>query len=1063
MGRFKFRGEPVSMLAIIVNLFVGIGGFIFGYDIGYISGCLIMLHFQIAFGTLDSASSSGFSLSSHRQSVIVSLLSAGCFAGALLGVPTADFLGRRGAIFMMSSIFIVGVIVQISPTGNLGALIAGRFVAGLGVGALSALVPLYQGEISPKALRGAFVSCYQVMITFGILIAYILDLACKGIDGAGVPFLPRSPRESILNGDTEVARVVIARMHAIPVQDPLVQAYIDEITEKIEEEKHSGTTYLDCFDFRNELKTGQRTLIGCLVQSFQQLTGQIIFGLLDMIGTLPGLYCLDRFGRRRTMIAGALVMGLSYMLYAVIGSYALYPNNDPTQVARKGAGGGMLFVICVFVLSYGCSWGPGGWVNTGEIAPLRTRAKQLSFVSASNWVWNFLLSYFSPPISAKIGAKYGFVFFGANFLAAAFIYLFVPEMAGLSLEEINGLFQAGIPARKSFEYNKQVRQQDRKNQDIISAGGEAKLGGQNTKEGEMRRSQLLHGQSKGARDLALDQSLHAPMTRTITHCPSSPAHPRAYPEPHGDKSKGKSTVARTNAGELTSFLRDLSDERDHQEVSWMGQAAAAAASSSAKPKPTPHPDVAPREAHFDLYFPGEEASISEPALQCPSQPTRTATYGSSRFLSIGELHTPPFVPRPSTNDSDQTKPSTQALSPDLLVPQAASKRLLSLDRWDTDGDDEPESLMPPSALIEQFQKIGAWTALAAVKEAAESKQKEEEEELPIKPLPARGRPLRLSSLLEKASERRLETSDSSVPKLSLIIAGHSSGLTDNHLQAVTRGAYFFSSQCLTRKRLLGLAVGSSSLMHQTTCAFKCGRSSESELNLPTICSSLQLRLAMPLWLDEIHTSSAQLYVGNALSLAYSVVIYYDYMITVIDEVELFWPPHRRVTWPSLIFFSIRYFALLGQIPLVIGLFIRPYHDRAIAQMFSAPRVPPNILGTHPDHGVRQLNTMVHHPRLRLLRIHPHAAQSAHDGNPQLNRHSSGPGALYFIALFLSTLSNIAMYLYAPPILQGTNTILTNMLSVVTVSRLMLDLREANHKIADSGDLYVQVDVEEVLL
>ncbi|ETW76260.1 MFS sugar transporter [Heterobasidion irregulare TC 32-1] len=525
MGQFRFRGEPVSLMAIVVNLFVSMGGYIFGYDIGYISGCLIMPHFQQAYGTIDSSSASGFALSSRRQSVVVALLSAGCFAGALLGVPTADFLGRRGAIFMVSVIFIVGVIVQIAPTGNLGAFIAGRFVAGLGVGALSALVPLYQGEISPKALRGAFVSCYQVMITFGILIAYILDFACKRIDGtasykipiglqiiwgailcAGVPFLPQSPRQSILTGNPEDARSVIARMHGIPIDDPLVQAYIDEITEKIEEEKHSGASYLDCFNFRNDLKTGQRTLIGCFVQSFQQLTGanfifyygtsifgsinpsldsyisQIIFGLLDMIGTLPGLYCLDRFGRRRTMITGALVMGLSYMLYAVIGSYALYPNNDATQVAKKGAGGGMLFVICVFVLAYGCSWGPGGWVNTGEIAPLRTRAKQLSFVSASNWVWNFLLSYFSPPISAKIGAKYGFVFFGANFLAAAFIYFFVPEMAGLSLEEINGLFQAGIPARKSFAYNRRIRQEDRKNQDIIGAGGEAKLGGQDTKE-----------------------------------------------------------------------------------------------------------------------------------------------------------------------------------------------------------------------------------------------------------------------------------------------------------------------------------------------------------------------------------------------------------------------------------------------------------------------------------------------------------------------------------------------------------------------------------------------------
>lgn len=96
-----------------------------------------MPHFERAYGTPDTTSPSGASLSAHRQSVVVALLSAGCFAGALLGVPTADWLGRRGAIFMVSVIFIIGVIVQIAPTGNLGAFLAGRFVAGLGVGVSS--------------------------------------------------------------------------------------------------------------------------------------------------------------------------------------------------------------------------------------------------------------------------------------------------------------------------------------------------------------------------------------------------------------------------------------------------------------------------------------------------------------------------------------------------------------------------------------------------------------------------------------------------------------------------------------------------------------------------------------------------------------------------------------------------------------------------------------------------------------------------------------------------------------------------------------------------------------
>lgn len=117
-----------------------------------------MPHFQVGYGTPDSTSSSGYALTSHRQSVVVALLSAGCFAGALLGVPTADFLGRRGAIFMVSVIFIVGVVVQIAPTANLGAFIAGRFVAGLGVGVSNSRVPgttklkpVFLGTFSPRS------------------------------------------------------------------------------------------------------------------------------------------------------------------------------------------------------------------------------------------------------------------------------------------------------------------------------------------------------------------------------------------------------------------------------------------------------------------------------------------------------------------------------------------------------------------------------------------------------------------------------------------------------------------------------------------------------------------------------------------------------------------------------------------------------------------------------------------------------------------------------------------------------------------------------------------------
>lgn len=215
--------------------------------------------------------------------------------------------GLSRPVFIAAVTFGIGVIVQIAPDAIYGAFLAGRFIAGAAVGALSALVPLYQGEskppilhsedkaeaalgaVSPKSLRGGFTSLYQLMITLGILLAYCLDYATHSINStasyripigiqilwalilaSGCPFLPKSPRESVLNGKHDDARKTISRMHAVALHHPLVEYTVKEIEAKIAEERGSGSGYKDCFNFRNDLKTGQRTLIGMGVQMFQQ-------------------------------------------------------------------------------------------------------------------------------------------------------------------------------------------------------------------------------------------------------------------------------------------------------------------------------------------------------------------------------------------------------------------------------------------------------------------------------------------------------------------------------------------------------------------------------------------------------------------------------------------------------------------------------------------------------------------------------------------------------------------------------------------------------------------------
>lgn len=132
---------PNNRIVILFAIFVSIGGFIFGYDIGYISGILEMQTFKNDF-------CGGETCSSGRSGILVSILSLGTLAGALFGTPISDYIGRKYGMILMSVIYIVGVIVQLTTTGpSIKHLLAGRFVAGMGVGALSALVPLYQGML----------------------------------------------------------------------------------------------------------------------------------------------------------------------------------------------------------------------------------------------------------------------------------------------------------------------------------------------------------------------------------------------------------------------------------------------------------------------------------------------------------------------------------------------------------------------------------------------------------------------------------------------------------------------------------------------------------------------------------------------------------------------------------------------------------------------------------------------------------------------------------------------------------------------------------------------------
>ncbi|KAG1830873.1 general substrate transporter [Suillus variegatus] len=482
------RDVPTSRRAVLLAIFIAFG-FLFGYDMGVISGCLIMPDFIRRFG--QEGTDGQYYLSSSRQSIIVSLLSAG---GAIAQAFTSDRLGRRGSILFWSAIFTVGVAIQTGTTYSLVQLVIGRYIAGLGVGSLSAIVPLYNGETAPKAIRGTILVIYQVQIISGIFLSYVLELGSHTINNSaswrlpiglqmvwgiillsGMFFLPESPRHLLGTGRGNEARKVVAELNGVPEDDPLVIEIVEGLDFAIRAENEGGkATWLECFSTRNAL--WRRTINGMMLQFIQQLNGQnfyyyygdtffqsagaglspyiiqTVLGAVSVFGTLPALYFIEAWGRRKSLLLGAAAQAVCALIVAVVGHTTLAPTGTPTSAltARNRAGGDVVIAFAVFqVFSFGTTWGPTPWVYLGESFPLRVRPKSIALGSATNWFWNFMLSFFSPRIVDRIGPMIMMVFFGMLVFGYIYVYFAIPETKGLTLEEVDELYRSGIPPWRS--------------------------------------------------------------------------------------------------------------------------------------------------------------------------------------------------------------------------------------------------------------------------------------------------------------------------------------------------------------------------------------------------------------------------------------------------------------------------------------------------------------------------------------------------------------------------------------------------------------------------------------
>ena len=474
----------------LICLMVSFGGFIFGWDTGTISGFVQQTDFIRRFGTENSDGT--FSLSRVRTGLLVSIFCIGCAIGGLLFSKLGDTYGRRIALVMVTTCYVIGLLISISATDKWYQYLIGRVFSGMGVGGISVYCPLLISEVSPKHLRGTLVSCFQLMITLGIFLGYCTNYGTKsytnsvqwrvplGLGFAWALFMivamlmvPESPRYLIKVGKMKEAKRSIARSNKVSIDDPAVSAELGTLHAGLQAETAAGeASWGELFSPKNKIL--QRVILGMMIQSLQQLTGanyffyygtsifksigledsfetSIIIGVVNFASTFVAIYFVERFGRRNCLLWGAAAMCACFVVYASVGVTKLFPNGMD-EAPSKGAGNTMIVFTCFFIFSFATTWAPIPFVIVAETFPLRVKGKGMAISVASNWFWNFLLSFFTPFITGAINFYYGYVFMGCLIFAWLFVFFYVPETKGLSLEEVNDMWMEGVPAWKSTNW-----------------------------------------------------------------------------------------------------------------------------------------------------------------------------------------------------------------------------------------------------------------------------------------------------------------------------------------------------------------------------------------------------------------------------------------------------------------------------------------------------------------------------------------------------------------------------------------------------------------------------------
>jgi len=507
----------MNSFQFLVALTASFGGLLFGYEVGVMNVVLVMDAFRIFFkfftwdGSSVDVNGNEFKAENNNigqepwyrnlvetddkallEGLITSSFVLGALCGALMATYLGEKYGRQKTIFIGACIFTCGALIQGSSARSWVMIAIGRLITGLSIGCNGVLCPTYISEVAPARIRGTLSSCYQLMVTFGIIVASLVNATIwyftnvkpdnlntqrKDIEepissfewrlalllqiipgflfGILMCFLPKSPRWLCSKDRDEEAVEILAKLNAISPSDSLIQEELRAIQEDVAATRAAGSSSISEL-FSPVIR--RRTFITFLMQLFQQWTGinvimyyqsQIydeigftkimstvvlpnVNNLVNFLSTFPGMWGIEKLGRKTLLVIGSLMMMVFHLSTWACSTQTKKDGKDNKTMQYLA-----VVSVFLFVFSFAWTWGPVPWVYQAEVFPLRVRVKGSAVGTVSNFLNNWIIGFVGPILMKHWKTKTFILFAAACLLAWLYSQFYVIECKGLNLEEMD--------------------------------------------------------------------------------------------------------------------------------------------------------------------------------------------------------------------------------------------------------------------------------------------------------------------------------------------------------------------------------------------------------------------------------------------------------------------------------------------------------------------------------------------------------------------------------------------------------------------------------------------------